>query len=408
MSEATARPVTVTAMSSAMQAIGGGLGWSLVPALMPQIAGELELSHAQSAMIWGAASLGIALASPAGGAAVDRYGARRVGAIAMAVGAIACAARAWAPDAMTLALTMLLFGAHVGFVAPAIPKALAGHVPATAIGRANGLALLGYTFGTALTVLLARTVLAPAFGGWRGATIAAAFAMVGMAALWFAVVRDRGTRSRHASMRDSIALLANGTLVRVACMHFLLFGGYLTLLGLLPRALGEAGLAPTQVGIAVAGWLFAAGIANFVGPVISDRLGRRRPLIVFGALLAATGIAILAFAPPEATIVWLAIAALGGGSFAPLLLAMPLEIRGVGVERAGAALGLLMLVGQLGGFVLPIVVGFIKDGPAGFGGAMLALALVHGAILIPALRLPETGPAAREDAVRAEARAVVA
>jgi nitrate/nitrite transporter NarK len=404
--EPAARPRTITGMGAAMQAIGGGLGWSLVPALMPQIAGELSLSHSEGAIVWGAASLGIALASPVGGAAVDRHGARRVGAIAMVVGAVACAARALTTDAWTLALAMLAFGMHVGFVAPAIPKALAGHVPATALGRANGLALLGYTAGTALTVLFGRTVLAPAVGGWRAAMVVAAIAMVVAAILWYALVRDRGTLSRHARFVDSIVLLRDPALARVAAMHFLLFGGYLSLLGLLPRALTEAGLAPAEVGVAVAGWLCAAGVANFVGPVVSDRIGRRRPIVFAGAILASLALVAIAFVQPEHALPFLAIGALGGGAFAPLLLAMPLEIRTVGPTKVGAALGLLMLVGQLGGFVLPIAVGVVKDGPMGFGGAMLLLAVVHGAVLIPLFRLPETGPAGAAPAAMRTATAV--
>src|SRR5207253_2592753 len=117
------------AACAAMQGIGGGLGWSLLPPLMGGIAKDLGISHAMGGVVWGSASLGIALASPLGGAAVDRFGARRVAGIAMLVGAIACAARALAVGPWSLALLMLLFGAHIGFVAPALPKALAGEVP---------------------------------------------------------------------------------------------------------------------------------------------------------------------------------------------------------------------------------------------------------------------------------------
>ena len=167
------RPRTATALAAALQGVGGGLGWSLLPPLMPSIAGELKLSHVASGVVWGMAPLGIALASPLGGAFVDKYGPRRVATWAMLAGALACAARAVAVDAFTLGAAMFAFGAHVGFVAPAIPKALSGHVDTKNLARANGLALLAYTLGTALTVLTARTVLAPAFGGWRPVMVAA-------------------------------------------------------------------------------------------------------------------------------------------------------------------------------------------------------------------------------------------
>ena len=159
--------LTNFALCAALQGIGGGLGWSVVPPLMPAIARDLSLSHAMAGLVWGAAPLGIAVASLIGGAAVDRFGARWTAGAAMLFGALACASRALVPDVTWLTVAMFGFGLHVGFVAPAIPKALAGHLTLARLARANGLALLAYTLGTALTVVTVNRYLAPALGGWR-------------------------------------------------------------------------------------------------------------------------------------------------------------------------------------------------------------------------------------------------
>lgn len=383
-----ARPVRTTALCALMQGVGGGLGWSLLPPLMPTIAKELGVSHAMGGVVWGAAPLGIAVASPLGGAAVDRFGPRRVAAIAMLAGALACAARAWASTAWELAACMFAFGLHVGFVAPAIPKALAGHVPLAKLGRANGMALLAYTLGTAATVLTAQAFLAPAVGGWRNAMIAAGVAMAVTGIGWWALTRDRIALAPHANLLDVLRLAKNGDLVRVASMHFLLFGGYLALLGVLPRALAEGGLPPARVGVAVASWLAVAGIANGFGPWLSDRIGRRRPLFLGGAVIAGGALGAFAIAPPGASLAFLAVAALGGGCIAPLLFAMPAELPGVGPARAGAALGLLMLIGQVGGFLLPTLTGAIAQASS-IPMALGALAIAHLAIAIPAFGMRE-------------------
>jgi MFS family permease len=360
---------------------------------MPTIARDLGVSHAMGGIVWGAAPLGIAIASPFGGAAVDRFGARRVAAIAMVAGALACAARAWASSAWGLAVCMLLFGLHIGFVAPSIPKALAGHVPLTKLGRANGIALLAYTLGTAATVLTAQAFLAPLFGGWRGTMIAAGGAMAVVAVLWFVLSRDRIAHMPHAGLLDVLRLAKNRDLVRVASMHFLLFGGYLALLGILPRALTDGGLPPARVGVAVASWLTIAGIANGFGPWLSDRIGRRRPLFLAGAAIAGTALGAFAIAPPGASLACLGVAAIGGGCIAPLLFAMPAEIPGVGPARAGAALGLLMLIGQAGGFLLPALTGVVAQ-TASIPTALGVLALAHLAIVIPAFGLRDARRAA--------------
>jgi MFS family permease len=94
--------------------------------------------------------------------------------------------------------------------------------------------------------------------------------------------------------------------------------------------------------------------------------------------------------PAEYTPVLLAISAIGGGSFAPLLVTLPLEVEGIGPKRAGAAIGLLMLFGQVGGFILPVLSGAAAD-RGGLPFALGFLALVHLAIVFPARSLKETG-----------------
>lgn len=386
-------PGRTTALCAMVQAVGGGLGWSVLPPLMPTIAKELGISHAMGGFVWGAASLGIALASLVGGAAVDRFGPRRVAGIALVAGAAACAARAWAVGPWSLAAAMLVFGAHIGFCAPAIPKALAGHVPAARLARANGVALVGYTLGTAVTVVVAPTLLAPLVGGWRGTMLVAAAAMLACAAVWGLLVRDGRSMGTHATLGDVARLATNAKLLRVAAMHFLLFGGYLAMLGLLPRALVDAGMPPARVGLAIAAWLTAAAVANYVGPWLSDRIGRRRPVLAVGGAVAGLALGAMAVAPPSATVPLLVVAALGGGCVAPLLFALPVEIEGVGAARVGAALGLLTLVGQAGGFLLPTLTGATAQS-AGLPGAIGALAAVHLLILAPALGMRETRAAA--------------
>lgn len=386
---ATPRPVLVLAMCGLVHAVGGGLAWSVMPALMSTIGKDLGLGHAAGGFVFGAASLGIAVASPFGGAAVDRYGARRVAGIALVFGAIACALRAFATGTWSLALAMLAFGLHIGFTAPAVPKILAAHLPLARVARANGAALLAYTLGTALTMLVARSVLLPFFGGWRNVMLASGSAMAVCSMLWLALVRDGESVIRHAKVSDSLSLFANGQVRLVAAMHFLVFGGYLALLSLLPRALVESGLPPLKVGAAIATWLAFAGAANFAGPWLSDALVRRRPVFIGGAIvagLALAGVAASAAWAPAKVPVFLAIAAIGGGSFAPLLLTLPLELPGVGPARAGAALGLLMLVGQAGGFLLPTVSGAMAQA-SGSPAALAVLAVVHFLVVLPALAL---------------------
>jgi cyanate permease len=217
--------------------------------------------------------------------------------------------------------------------------------------------------------------------------LAAGAAMAVAGIVWLIFVRDRVVPARHASLREVFALGRHRALRLVAVMHFLLFGGYLSLLGLLPRALTEAGIPPGQVGGAVAAWLTVAGVMNLLGPWLSDRAGGlRRPFLLGGAALA--GLALGAFALDPSRTWLLAVAALGGGVVAPLLLTLPLELQGIGPTRAGSALGLLMLVGQAGGFLLPVLAGKLQA-VAGLQASLGLLAVAHLAIVLPAFALAE-------------------
>lgn len=392
MTASRPRPAAAIALSALAQGVGGGLGWSVLPPLMPGIAKELALSPAATGLIWGLTAAGIAVASPVGGAAVDRFGPRRVAGLALLAGALACAARALAVGPVSLGAAMFAFGLHIGFTAPAIPKLLGGHVAPQHLGRANGTALLSYTLGTALTVVTARTVLAPALGGWRPLMLAAGAAMAIVAAIWFFLAEDRVVYARHASFRDVLRLGRDRQLLRVGAMQFLIFGGYLALLGTLPHALLSRGATPAQVGPAIALWLAAAALANFAGPALSDRIGRRKPVLLVGGLVAGAALLGFAFGPASLGTLLLMLAALGGGCVSPLLLALPLELPGIGPARAGAALGLLMLVGQVGGFLLPTIAGAVAQ-HGGFTASLAVLAVLHLAVVFPALGMRETGSA---------------
>jgi len=81
----------------------------------------------------------------------------------------------------------------------------------------------------------------------------------------------------------------------------------------------------------------------------------------------------------------LGVAAFGGGACAPLLMTYPLQIEGIGIAKAGAAIGLLTLIGQLGGFLLPVLASTLVGDDGHFDRALAALAAVHLAMVVPAL-----------------------
>ena len=371
-------PRSTVAVSALVQGVAGGLGWSSMAAALS----ELPLGPVERAVLWAAGPLGIVLASVTGGQVVDRFGARRVGAVGLLVGALACGLRAGASEVFALAACMALFGAQIGFVAPALSRALAASVPAASLSRVNRGLLPAYGVGTVLSFLLVGAQ-------WREAMLVIAAGMVALALVWFVVIEDVQERRLVPALAEVKVLLANLGVRRVATMQFLLFGSYLAVLPQLTSVLG-AGAVPT--------WLTAAVVGNLLADRGSERVGLRRPFVLAGAALA--GVAGFALALGAG---WWALIAFGfgGGLVAPLLLALPLELPYLGSPRLGMALGVVLLGGQLGGVLLPLL-GAVALQQAGAPAFFGALAVAHFLVLFPALRLAETGPRARVHPARVD------
>jgi nitrate/nitrite transporter NarK len=352
-------------------------------AALPEFRAESGASLVESALVWAAAALGIVAASLVGGVVVERFGARRTGAVGLLVGALACAARGACDSPLALAALMFLFGLQIGFVAPAVSRALASGVAPASLGRANRRVLVVYGVGT-----MACFALAPSLGlRWQAAMVAIGVAMAVAAGAWFLTVRDDRTLAPPAATWDDLRSVArNRGVRRVASVQFLLFGSYLAMLVVLPPLLSGRGASPTLPAL----WLAVAVVANVVGSRWSDRLGLRRPFIVGGAALAAGSLIGLALGGPVELIL---LTAVGGGLVAPIVATLPLELPYAGAPALGAALGVVLVVGQLGGVLLPLVTAAALQ-HAGAEAALTMLAAAHLLILIPAGRLAETGPSA--------------
>ena len=204
---------------------------------------------------------------------------------------------------------------------------------------------------------------------------------------WRATARWRGPMLRCAT---SCGLARNASLMRVAAMHFLLFGGYLAMLGLLPRALVESGHAagpgrPRHRGLAhrrrdreLRGPLALRSHRTKAARPRRRRPGRRHRARRHG-LRAGCGDDRPCSSSRRSA----------AGASRRCSSRSPPRSRASAPPASGAALGLLVLVGQTGGFLLPSLAGTVTQS-AGLPGAIALLAAVHLLILAPALGMRDT------------------
>jgi ACS family tartrate transporter-like MFS transporter len=124
----------------------------------------------------------------------------------------------------------------------------------------------------------------------------------------------------------------------------------------------------------------------------SDRTGERRWHVAVPCLIGALGFVLTVLAPqtPTASLITLSIAAFGiWGTLGPFWTLPTAFLRG---SAAAGGIALVNSIGNVGGFVGPFLMGWIRQATGGFSAGLLTLAviLVCGAGLVLSIR---TGPA---------------
>jgi MFS transporter, ACS family, tartrate transporter len=166
-----------------------------------------------------------------------------------------------------------------------------------------------------------------------------------------------------------------------ALCNFGLFCGLASLFSWLPQIIKTFGLPNFQIGVVTA----IPPLAGLVGMILlsrhSDRLGERFIYACCTLVLGATGFAIVAFAPnPTLIIIGFMVAYVGVSGTQAVFWTIPQSY--LSRECAPGAIGLVAMVGSIGGALIPVVIGRIKDSTGSFTGGFL---VVSAALAIAAV-----------------------
>src|SRR5689334_21879368 len=138
-------------------------------------------------------------------------------------------------------------------------------------------------------------------------------------------------------------------------------------------------------------------VAATIGLIVigshSDQTGERRWHVAVPCLIGAIGFVLTVLAPPTPTfaLATLSIAAFGiWGTLGPYWTMPTAFLRGT---AAAGGIALVNSVGNLGGFVGPFLVGWIRNATGGFTAGLLSLAaiLVIGAVIVLSVRTTRNG-----------------
>ena len=197
--------------------------------------------------------------------------------------------------------------------------------------------------------------------GSRAPFLITAAALAVYAVVSWLLLRDApGRVAPTTSFAKRLAANAKLPITWQACaLYAVAFGGYVAFSVYLPSYLKTAhGLTPADAANRMAGFVVVAVIMRPVGGWLSDRLGAV-PVLAGGFAVVVVGASISAGTPPldgVGTVAFLAMAAaLGSGSGATFALVAKVTEP----SRVGGVTGLVGAAGGLGGFVPPLVMGYV-------------------------------------------------
>ena len=368
--------------------------WFLIPSLASRLSLDLGLSHMQYTLIFTApVMMGIWCAITAG-AAADRFGIRRVVAIAAFLGGAGGLARAFAPNFEVMFILMCLIGMAAYGSMSNLPKLVAIWFPPKQAGLAAGIYTMSIGLGLTLGLFTA-----PLFKDWQTAFTVVGIITLVAACLWALLARNapKGVEIKMPPMISGIKKgLQSRNILLVCVVYFLYMGMFTAFSGNFPEALELIHhISPATAGAITAMLTGAAILGNLLVPALSDRLGLRKPFIYGAAIIIPISLFFAwQLAPSAATWVLIFVGGLGVGTLPPVILTMPLELPEIGHEHVGGTTGLMISAHSVGGVVIPLLVisPIVSAGTSGaYTVGFLVIALLIAAAILPTLFLRETG-----------------
>jgi len=375
--------------------------WALLSPLGPKFKDVLHLTPFQQALVVAVPVVVGSLGRIPVGALTDRYGGRLMFPLV-----------SLATIVPVLYLGLSGYGSLAGLLVGGFFLGIAGTAFAVGVPfvnawfppRRRGLAIGIFGMGMGGTAISALTTvkLVAAHGTATPFAVTAA-ALAGYAVLAALLLRDapgRAIPSQPLSRRLASTLRLRVTW-QAAVLYAVLFGGYVAFSVYLPAYLKTAyGLTQADAANRMAGFVLLAVLMRPVGGWLSDRIGPP-PVLAATLIAVGAGAAVQAFTPslvPLGTIAFLAMAAaLGAGAGATFALVALLAP----ADMVGSVTGVVGAAGGLGGFVPPLVMGFVYGQYGSYAAGLVALTVVAAATLVLAATAvrkavgPQGGPMVR-------------
>jgi len=370
-----------------------GVSWFCFAPLELTLMDELSMDFGQVGLIISLVPLSLVLLCIPGGLLADRFGVRRTVFLGGVFLGLFGLLRGFAIDFTTLALTTFLCGVGYSIAYPNLPKITGVWFPPSEYAIASGAIFTGMEVGMALPFIIIPSVLLPWTGSWRSVFIFIGLLSLILNFIWIFLAREKPKEVvknlESAPFKESLFIvLKNRQMWILMLTTFFLLAPQVGLLGFLQSMLTLKGLEPTTAGIitSLISWFMIPG--SFIIPIISDKIGLKKPFIWALSLMAGFTLYIVGTTTDIA--LWASVIVYGFliGGMAPIVLAMPVEI--VGPRYSATAGGFMLTGGYLGAMVAPWLAGHLKAVTNSFYPALILCVALTEVDVILGIMLKET------------------
>jgi MFS transporter, NNP family, nitrate/nitrite transporter len=353
--------------------------WVLVGALGNSIAADFHLTPGQKGLVVAVPLLGGAVLRLLLGLMTDHWGARRTAIIGLVLTLVPLALGwLWADSFSKLLLIGLMLGVAGASFAAALPLASRWYPPEHQ-GLAMGIAGAGNS-GTALATFFGPRLAEQI--GWHAVFGLALIPIVATLIVFCILAKDSPKQPAPQPLSGYAAVLAKRDTWWFCFFYSITFGGFVGLASILNIFFHDQYcLSAPQAGLYTTLCVISGSFLRPVGGYFSDRLGGLR---VLTALYLGIGLMMVGLATSPALglgvgLMFVTMGMLGLGNGAVFQL-VPQRFS----QEIGVVTGIVGAAGGIGGFLLPNLLGQMKQWTASFGGGFMVFSLIAfaGAIVL--------------------------
>jgi len=360
---------------------------------------DITPNETERTWIWTLPFIGLACMAVPSGLIIDKYGLKKTGYIGLSIVLAGAFLRGFFfNNFIGLALSSILLGFGVGMITPIGNKLISLWFGENEVGTASGITIMAAGLGIAVSQSISGLFLKPLLGSWQAVFFFYAGCLVIVLILWN-FIREKPRdylKDIRVPLRESLSkAMRNKFVWMLAGAYFVILAVYFTVLKVLYPIFLDKLKDPNLGNMAISLVSYAAMSANVIMPIVSDRLRNRKYLILIAFIILAPFLILVYFV--ENLWIWILGFIIGFmvGTIIPILVAIPIELRGVGHSYVSGATGLMAAMGNLGGLTIPMVYLLIAESSMEIIGFIFLVILIIGAILL-VIPIPETAGKSQE------------